>query len=900
MTKQEILFNLTQKFDIPAKSDAVINLDTALTFNKELSRYGKTLTLDAILNLATYSKKEIAKITKEMSEILDRSMGLSDFALSKPFYPDFPEQVMSASESELYLNAIIYYTFSQTDSKEMTDLANRLRNAMVGEATITRTPKSYDQIKDDLKPIGLAGENELEKQFKLLITGPNLSMSQYEYLKEYAKEEKDWMGKIFGEFDRKTPPEISSHETMAKLAMMIYEANDREKYQKLQKLLTKAEDVLRFAAVLSGNKVIVTLKTKDAQSVIRKLPDEYRMFATVKEGNIVSIRTKNPDPEKISDLWTLPGVVRMQKITRDYMDANLSFGIKNNKKLFKLSRPEQKVIKMLLENCGDLYFSIWQRKDMWQKLMRRLGTNDDRFPRVTDAFNKLHNKDKTLQNGAPVRPSPDKVLDGLLKEMNDIPDGQAQDDLEKKIKTYEKEYPGHFARNLTKIADTKCGLQIIAPHIINGALDKTPVYQLLKTAKFVEKSANWDYKVVTPKKGRPVILPVTEHEYLDGEKRRELVSLLKSAARRQLLCPKGKDVPETNKKAVWIDWNLHNRTLPLRNSRDASKGATLTKYSTVEGRTDKNIAAFGIFWKNDGGERADIDLSVAAFYEDGTYAGDCYYGNLRTPWAVHSGDYTSGMISEEINGAEEFIFVDKNILKENNIKYLIPEVHGFNRPFSEAKSVRFMFMEKQGGLDMMRQMEKSDSYSYDKEVTVPPCFDGEIINPAEIELSYMLTQKTNRATPFVYDVTQDKYIWLDQNIQIDGISNVRNKDGNSKTATAVYEAFHNDYPDMYTYAQLYAEANGLKVIQERADADIICTVKHVDRAKEGIGKDVEVIEPYNIYKLETLSPALPDREKEKEEEKETEVVETEDLRGFLRAALGRPTGRSSARDDFSR
>jgi hypothetical protein len=240
MTKQEILYNLTQKFDIPAKNDAVINLDTALTFNKELSRYGKTLTLDGVLNLATYSKEEIAKITKEMSEILDRNMGLSDFVLSEPFYPDFPEQVMSASESELYLNAMIYYTFSQTGSKEMTDLANRLRNAMVGEATIIRTPKSYDQIKDDLKPIGLARENELEKQFKLLITGPNLSASQYECLKEYAKEEKNWMDKIFGKFDRKNPPEISSHETMAKLAMIIYETDDREKYQKLQKTVNQS------------------------------------------------------------------------------------------------------------------------------------------------------------------------------------------------------------------------------------------------------------------------------------------------------------------------------------------------------------------------------------------------------------------------------------------------------------------------------------------------------------------------------------------------------------------------------------------------------------------------------------------------------------------------------------
>lgn len=797
MNRNEILFALTGKVEIPEQDTGIKELETALTFNKELSRYGYTLTLDGIFKLATNDKETIKQIADDISAVLDDAVGISDFASSHPFYPDFPEQVMKTDEAELYMNALIYYLFAQTPSKEMTNIANQLREMLVGEATIEREPLEYEKIKDELKPLAPADEKELEKSFYTLIQGPNLSVSQYEYLKAYAAAVPNWQKEIFAD----NPMTIPSHETLAKVAMINY---DQKNLENLKSLLTKSEDVLRFAAVLSGQ--------KDAKR-------------------------------------------------ERYMDANLSFGLKHSNKLFKFTRPEQRCIKELLENSPDLYFSIWQRQAMWEKIMQRLDTNDARYPRVKGAFDNLHNKNKVLENGQPIREPADNVLNKIIEEHRN--GGEYENE---RVRAFAEQYPSHFARNIARFAHEGIDIHLLGD-LVRETMKDVPSFQKLKLAEFIDKSGDWAYRIATNKKGRSAILP-NENRQFSQEAKDVLITALHDSVKENLASPE-----PTSLKTIYIDEELKNRTLPLRNTRDASKGATLTKYSTIAGKEDKNITAFGIFWKNAGDERADIDLSVNAYTEDGREVGHVYFGNLRESWAVHSGDYTSGMISLEINGAEEFIFADKQRMRDLGIRYLIPQVHGFNRPFNEAESVRFMFMEKNGSLNMVDEIDRGY-----KMVEQPPMFDGEIVNPSEIELSFRLTQNSNMATPFIYDLKEDKYIWVDLVAPIHGIPTVNNEQGLGKNSIAFYEAFHNDYPDMYTYAKLFAEANQLEVVENIRVADVIVSAPVIDKTALGVPKEAIVVEPSGIYKLIEIQRQLLQAQREAEQAERERLAREEEQR----------------------
>lgn len=797
--RNHILFDSERKVEIPSTTREV-NLIEAVTANEEFSRYGFTLDVKGIMDLAHNTPDDIAKIKDVICNTINDVVGLSDFSKSQPFYPNFPEEVMEKSDFELAINAMLYYAFSQTDDPEMTKIANEIRSLVTSdpEDRIERAPLSID--KGDLKIAVSAGPREVESLLYDRTQAMSISRGHLEDIKAYAKEYPEtWTDRIFGEGELKDLS-MPSHETRANLAVVAYRGGDVES---ARGMLPHAEDVLRFASVLSAD--------------------------------------------------------RSDKAKQVGMDANLSFEARHA--AFSFSRPDKAVIKDFLDKSPDLFTSMWHRPDMWEKVMNRLDTRDDRFPRMERAFDNLRHDMRVDERGIEVKLTPGQDLERLIGYIRMAPaDSRAE------IGAFAEKQPKLFSRNIERIArdivpgsDSVRGLcEAIEKHS-----SSVPAGQLMKLEHHIERADGWDYRVFANQKGG-IHIEENDTRRIDIGVKADIIRSLDKAIEQNLRSdPVGK---------VYIAPELSGVTIPLRNQREASDGATLTKYSTIEGKAENNIAAFGIFWSNDGAERADIDLSVVGFKEGYKDPETIYYGRIKTEWGVHSGDYTSGVIAPEINGAVEYVFVDKTKCEELGIRYIVPEVHGFNIPFSKAETIRFCFMEKQGNLS---DVTPGRTGGWMGEAHAP-MFKGELINPKEIVTSYRLTQDTRSTVPLLYDLKDDKYIWVDKDIAVGRISNAVDKVSVDKTSIVLYEARHNDYPSIGELAERYAKANGGEIVKDIKEADLVFSFGNIDVEGSGLKEGVEIISSFELDKISAeLCNAIDDNEdRVEQEEDKPDTVET--------------------------
>ncbi|MGN0290509.1 MAG: hypothetical protein ACI4C5_01150, partial [Lachnospiraceae bacterium] len=338
-------------------------------------------------------------------------------------------------------------------------------------------------------------------------------------------------------------------------------------------------------------------------------------------------------------------------------------------------------------------------------------------------------------------------------------------------------------------------------------------------------------------KGRTFVVENDMH--LSDILRNEIILSLKDA-----LNEKSRTVHEKEfqGKTVYIDKELENIKAPLRSIRNASKGQTLTPFSKIKGREDKNIAAFGIFWKNKDNERADIDLSVKLLDKKGELVDNIYYGNLKGEkgLGVHSGDFTSGMIAPEINGAEEFIFLDKTLMKENGVRYAVAVVNGFNASFCDADSLRMIVEEKSG--DLKNVWTKNGDV---------PRFKGELMDPREMHYSYRLTQNATVASSFIFDTETNEFISLDSVKDLGLVQNIAGTETSGMINADVYKAFHNDIPSMYELFTTSLVNSGCVLTHDIKEADVIFSSKTVDIAKEGCKKQPHVITAFELDEIST-------------------------------------------------
>jgi hypothetical protein len=101
------------------------NHSLALTVQANLMQYGYMLSEEALNSLASATKKEIIQFNDEAIEFLKENMGgRYDY---QPLYKNFPEEVMSMSDCELFFNQIIHYLSNGEWSPESVEMERPVR-----------------------------------------------------------------------------------------------------------------------------------------------------------------------------------------------------------------------------------------------------------------------------------------------------------------------------------------------------------------------------------------------------------------------------------------------------------------------------------------------------------------------------------------------------------------------------------------------------------------------------------------------------------------------------------------------------------------------------------------------------------------------------------------------------
>lgn len=211
-------------------------LNYLTSFMKNIESFGYTINEAVQSMLIGYNIEEITEINNYVTRILAKQTGGN--VLHKPMYPNFPEQVMEASEAELYVNAILHYFGDAIGQRIIPRYKKEFRTPML-ESLV-------------LKVIGLGTIDEFHEMFLgLMKSKTSISPQDREDLTDYFN--------IVETIDFRFPNEFNHKEVMTFVLKIV---NKKQIDIPLSNYLKTATDVLRFATALSEGDVSLASNTK--------------------------------------------------------------------------------------------------------------------------------------------------------------------------------------------------------------------------------------------------------------------------------------------------------------------------------------------------------------------------------------------------------------------------------------------------------------------------------------------------------------------------------------------------------------------------------------------------------------------------------------------------------------
>lgn len=230
---QELFLRRRSKVHVPTGTGGATRAQVASAV-QEIAAFRCVLSESLIERISMLSAAELTHWLRNIVGVLRRQTGAH--VHHQPFYPDFPEQVLKASEAELYLTAVIHYL------------------------TLRRLPPS-----EHARPVMLEG-NFISRVIELG------SVSEFESLLEplvssrtsLAEEETAdvvWFIQTYkSDVFRLLPEVVPFRETRALVggALLLHVAGDARVDAFLEQNVETATDVLRLAVALSGGDVSLT------------------------------------------------------------------------------------------------------------------------------------------------------------------------------------------------------------------------------------------------------------------------------------------------------------------------------------------------------------------------------------------------------------------------------------------------------------------------------------------------------------------------------------------------------------------------------------------------------------------------------------------------------------------
>ncbi|NCQ51904.1 TerD family protein [archaeon] len=218
------------------------NKKLALTLQVNIESYGFSFSKQALISMSNLSEDQLTNLWGKLSTQAKQVVGASK--IFKPMYPNFPKQVLDASDEELMTNALMHYLGDWIGLRVLPKYKEEVRLPLV------------DKVKP--KIIGVAFEHDVEELFTNLISA-NTSLSVTDkntvsVLFEYLKEK----GVVASFIEKATIPQ---KENLAYLGGLVLKSELNFNTLMANKFDTPT-DVLRLNAAIFDGDVSLSVPTK--------------------------------------------------------------------------------------------------------------------------------------------------------------------------------------------------------------------------------------------------------------------------------------------------------------------------------------------------------------------------------------------------------------------------------------------------------------------------------------------------------------------------------------------------------------------------------------------------------------------------------------------------------------
>jgi hypothetical protein len=301
--KNEIYLRRRGKVIVPAgTASEPLSLNYVASIMKNVEALGYTFSQPMAQALQGLTLEELTAFYGELIPMLRKMRGAH--RAFKPMYPNFPKQVMEASELELFLNAMVHYW---SDGQLLPHYEKEERLPLAEEVKLT--------------VIDLGNETEFQALFGQIV-GSNTSLSDQD------KADIDWYLLEYGtEVGAMMPASIPQKETQSYIAALFinyFQAPVAGEF--LARYFATATDVLRLAVALSEGDISLAKPTR------------FRNFKRSERDVLMSLLENTGNPTEDMIRWKKRWIRLGEKLhageyAKKYPKAVAAFGVlRNNEK----------------------------------------------------------------------------------------------------------------------------------------------------------------------------------------------------------------------------------------------------------------------------------------------------------------------------------------------------------------------------------------------------------------------------------------------------------------------------------------------------------------------------------------------------------------------------------------
>ena len=523
------------------------------------------------------------------------------------------------------------------------------------------------------------------------------------------------------------------------------------------------------------------------------LPDNYDYCMSKKDREL---QRKKADNKAIKTAYSLaPFVKSATDVLRIYVglsDGDISLSEKCSFK--SISRKKRRFLLELIEKTKDIDEAMAMRPEEFKKMFRLLHVDS-----ILD-YKKNADYPKILYINASY--AINKVRDDRIDKtyLSKVEFAIKYGTVHNVVKILQ-ENPGYFARRLDQVlrlANDESEEDFVLNGFKKVAKRIDPKVLLSLMAHIEKRTENKEFRVFFPKGETAKAYTVPD----------ELETISKErAAKVRRVCEEAiKEIYSKKEKMgkVYISDKLKTYKAPmvLRNLSEGSK--IITRGSRIPTDKNKNVLRSFIWWADE----VDIDLSAMLLDSSYNLIAHISYTDLKNEYGCHSGDITHQR-DNGYQGECEFVDIDLKKAEDDNVRFIVYEVHNFSGVYFDKANCKFGYMERTEPFKFEENRNGKSLYPN----------TGEIFEPLTVKHCMNLSANTTSIMPFIFDIKTREIIWAD--ISISGNFYRNNVEYSFSSAQAVcYACVHSEAPSLYDVLYLNAVSRG-ELVQSKEEADIV-------------------------------------------------------------------------------